>query len=111
MLWEFQLGEFSDEGHDVGKTLEEWIECIANYFDLNQSSEKNEATMAHFKLEKIAKLWWKEHYMEEKHTHPCTTTWDYIKNQLKKIYQNKTYVVKQVLILHLGNQRLGRVLS
>ena len=57
MLRKSQPGNFSGEGKDIGKVLEDWIEKMDDYFDLAQSSDENKATIARFKLEKIAKRW------------------------------------------------------
>ena len=57
MLWKSQPKNFSGEGRDIGKVLEEWIvERMDDYFDLAQSIEENKATMARFKLKKTTKL-------------------------------------------------------
>ena len=90
MLQKSQPGNFSGEGQDVGKQLEEWIEKMDDYFDLAQSTDENKGTMARFKLEKTAKLWWKDH-CQENHVNPSHATWEYIKIHLKRNYQNKTY--------------------
>ena len=90
MLRKSQPGNFSGEGKDIGKVLEDWIEKMDDYFDLAQSSDENKATIARFKLEKTAKRWWKDH-CQENHVAPANITWAYIKTQLCKNYQNKTY--------------------
>ena len=90
MLRKYQPGNFSGEGLDVGQQLEEWIEKMEEYFDLAQSTAENKGTMARFKLEKTAKLWWKDH-CKENHINPSHATWEYIKLHLTKNYQNKTY--------------------
>lgn len=83
---------FIGEGREVGKQLEEWIEKMDDYFDLARSSKESKVMIAHFKLEKYVKIWWRKHYMEN---HLQATTWAYIKAQLKKNYQNKTYQLER----------------
>ncbi len=73
-----QLENFSGEGRDVGKALKEWIERMDDYFDLASSTNEGKATMARFKLEKTAKLWWKDH-CQTQGIDPITTTWPYIR--------------------------------
>ena len=90
MLRKSQPGNFSGEGRDVGQQLEDWIEKMDEYFDLAHSTPENKGTMARFKLEKTAKLWWKDH-CKENHIEPSHATWEYIKVQLTRNYQNKTY--------------------
>ena len=95
MLWKSQPGNFSAEGHEIGKGLEEWIEGMDDYFDFAQSTEENKVIMVCFKLEKTAKLWWKDHYLEN-HINPRNATWHYIKTQLKKTYQSRTCMVERI---------------
>ena len=90
MLRKSQPGNFSGEGKDIGKVLEDWIERMDDYFDLAQSTDENKAIIARFKLEKTAKRWWKDH-CQENHLNAAHTTWPYLKSELIKNYQNKTY--------------------
>ena len=52
MLRKSQPGNFSGEGKQVGKQLEEWIEKMEDYFDLAHSTAESKAMIARFKLEK-----------------------------------------------------------
>ena len=90
MLRKSQPGYFSGEGDNVGKLLKEWLEKMEYYFDLAYSSEENKAMMGCFKLEKLAKLWWQDHYRKNG-LDRSNTTWDYIRNQISKNYQSQTY--------------------
>ena len=90
MLRKSQPGNFSGEGKDIGKVLEDWIERMDDYFDLAQSTDANKGIIARFKLEKTAKRWWRDHCQEHE-LDPANTTWVYLKTQLIKNYQNKTY--------------------
>ena len=90
MLRKSQPGNFSGEDKDIDKVLEDWIERMDEYFDLAQSTEENKGIMARFKLEKTAKRWWKDH-CQENSIDPANTAWPYLKSQLIKNYQNKTY--------------------
>ena len=90
MLRKSQPGNLSGEGKDIGKILEDWIERMDDYFDLAQSTEANKGIIARFKLEKTAKRWWRDH-CQENLINSSTTTWEYLKSQLIKNYQNKTF--------------------
>lgn len=90
MLRKFQPGYFSGEGDNVGEKLEDSFEKMEDYFNLAHSSEENKAMMGRFKLEKSAKLWWKDH-CKENALHPSNVTWDYLSTQLSKNYQSRTY--------------------
>ncbi|MCO5560557.1 hypothetical protein L7F22_014172 [Adiantum nelumboides] len=90
MLQKSQSGNFDGEGTNIGKTLEEWLECMNDCFTLAQSSNENRSLIGRFKLEKTAKRWWQDHCIEEG-IDLNTTTWSYIKEQLKQNYQTKTY--------------------
>ncbi|MCO5560562.1 hypothetical protein L7F22_014177 [Adiantum nelumboides] len=93
MLQKSQPGNFDDEGTNVGKTLKEWLERMDDY--LPQSFIENRSLICHFKLEKTAKRWWQDHCTEGG-IDPNTTTWSYIKEQLKQNYQTKTYHSERV---------------
>lgn len=95
MLRKSQPHYFSGEGDDVGEQLEEWFEKIEEYFDLAHSSEENKAMMGRFKLEKSAKLWWKDH-CKENALDPGNMTWDYLSTQLAKNYQTRTYRIDKL---------------
>lgn len=95
MLRKSQPGHFSGEGEEVGKQLEEWVEKMEDYFDLAQSIAESKAMMARFKLEKSAKLWWKDHCAENE-IDAREATWPYIKTELMKNYQDKTYKVERI---------------
>ena len=95
MLHNSQLGNFSGEGKKAGKQLEKWIEKMKENFDLAQSTTERKAMITRFKLEKSAKLWWKDHCTENS-VDTQTTTWAYIKEKLKLNYQNNTYMVKRI---------------
>ena len=95
MLRKSQPGHFSGEGDNVGEQLEEWFEKMEEYFSLAHSSEENKAMMGHFKLEKSAKLWWKDH-CKENALDPGNMTWDYLSTQLAKSYQTCTYHIDRV---------------
>ena len=95
MLRKSQPGYFSGEGDDVGKDLEEWLEKMEDYFDLALSSVANKAMMGRFKLEKSAKLWWQDHCRENA-LDPSVATWEYIKTQLSKNYQSRTYRIERL---------------
>ena len=90
MLRMSQPGNFSGEDKDIGKVLEDWVERMDDYFDLAQSSKVNKGIIARFKLEKTAKRWWRDHCKEHE-IGAANTTWAYLKAQLIKNYQNKTY--------------------
>lgn len=92
MLRKSQLGYISGEGDNVGEQLEDWFKKMEDYFDLAHSSEKNKAMMGRFKLEKSAKLWWKDH-CKENALDPGNVTWDYLSAQLSKNYKSRTYRV------------------
>ena len=51
--------------------------------------------MGRFKLEKSAKLWWKNHCLETG-VDQTNITWEYLKEQLKENYQNRTYQVERL---------------
>ena len=95
MLRKSQPGYFSGEGDNVGELLEEWFERMEDYFDLAHSSEENKAMMGRFKLEKSAKLWWKNH-CKENAIDPTNVSWDYLSTQLSKSYQTRTYHVDKI---------------
>ena len=85
MLWKSQPGHFDGEGIDVDKKLEEWLECMDDYFNLAQSFSENKAVMGRFKLEKSAQLWWHNHYLENSLT-ASQVTWEELKQALKDNY-------------------------
>ena len=95
MLRKSQPGNFSREGKQDRKQLEEWIEKMEDYFDLAQSIAESKAMIERFKLEKYAKLRWKDHCIENS-VDAQTTTWAYIKEKLKLNYQNNTYMVEHI---------------
>ncbi len=95
MLRKSQPGYFSGEGDNVGKQLEDWLKKMGDYFDLAHSSEENKAMMGRFKLEKSSKLWWQDH-CRENGLDPGNATWDYIKTQLSKNYQSRTYCIERL---------------
>ena len=95
MLCKFQSRNFSGEGKQVGKQLEEWIEKTEDYFDLAQPTAKSKEMITRFKLEKSAKLWWKDHCTKNS-VDAQTTTWAYIKDKLKLNYQKNTYMVQRI---------------
>ena len=68
---------------------------MKDYFDLALSSEANKAMMGRFKLEKSAKLWWQDHCWENA-LDPTFATWEYIKTQLCKNYQSRTYQIERL---------------
>lgn len=68
---------------------------MEDFFDLAHLTAKNKAMITRFKLEKLARLWWKSHYIENI-VDAQTTTWDYIKEKLKLNYQNNTYMVERI---------------
>ena len=68
---------------------------MEDYFDLAHSSEENKAMMGRFKLEKSAKLWWKDH-CKERAIDPANVSWDYLSTQLSKSYQTRTYRVDKI---------------
>ena len=68
---------------------------MEDYFDLAHLTAESKAMIARFKLEKSAKLWWKDHCTESG-VDAQTTTWPYIKDKLKQNYQNKTYMVERI---------------
>ena len=51
--------------------------------------------MGRFKLEKSAKLWWKDH-CKENVINPTETTWDYLQVQLCKNYQTRSYRIDRL---------------
>ena len=51
--------------------------------------------MGRFKLEKSAKLWWKDH-CKEKAINPENVSWDYLSTQLSRSYQTRTYRVDKI---------------
>ena len=51
--------------------------------------------MGRFKLEKSAKLWWKDH-CKERAIDPTNVSWDYLSTQLSKSYQTRTYRVDKI---------------
>ena len=113
MLRKSQPRNFSGEGKQVGKQLEEWIEKMEDYFDLAHSTAESKAMIAQFKLEKSAKLWWKDHCTENS-VDAQTTTWAYIKEKLKLNYQNNTYMVERInkfLDCNQGSKDLDGILS
>ena len=87
MLQKSQPGHFDGEGTDVGNKLEEWLERMDDYFNLAQSSNESKAVMGRFKLEKSAKLWWRNHCLENSLT-ASQVTWEELKQALKDNYQN-----------------------
>ena len=95
MLRKSQPHYFSGEGDEVGEQLEEWFEKMEEYFGLAHSSEQNKAMMGRFKLEKSAKLWWKDH-CKENALDPDNVTWDYLSTQLAKNYQTRTYRIDKL---------------
>ena len=95
MLRKSQPGYFSGEGDNVGELLEEWFEKMEDYFNLAHSSEENKAMMGRFKLEKSAKLWWKDH-CKERAIDPANVSWDYLSTQLSKSYQTRTYRIDKI---------------
>ena len=95
LLQKSQPAHFDGEGTDVGKKLEEQLEHMDDYFDLAQSTDENKATIGSFKLEKSAKLWWKNHCLENSLT-TSNVTWDTLKEALKNNYQNHTYQVERI---------------
>ena len=95
MLRKYQPGNFNGEGKQVGKQLEEWIEKMEDYFDLAHLIAESKVMIAQFKLEKSAKLWWKDH-CKENSVDAQTTTWAYIKEKLKLNYHNNTYMVERI---------------
>ena len=104
MLRKSQPRNFSGKG----KQLEEWIEKMEDYFDLAQSTSESKAMIAGVKLEKSAKLWWKD-YCIENSIDTQIAIWPFIKDKLKKNYQNKTYMVECVnefLDWHQGTKDL-----
>ena len=78
---------------DIGKKLEDWLEKMDDYFDLAHSTNENKAMMGCFKLEKSAKLWWQDHSCEST-LDPANATWEYIRTQLIKNYQNCMYRIE-----------------
>ena len=95
MLQKSQIGYFNEEGENVGKQLEEWIEKMDDYYDLAHSSEENRAMMGRFKLEKLAKLRWQDH-CKENNLKAADVSWDYLQTQLQRNYQNCTYRIKRL---------------
>ena len=77
----------------MGKRLEDWLEKMDEYFDHAHSTNENKAMMCHCKLEKSAKLWWQDHCRESA-LDLATVTWEYIRTQLIKNYQNHTYHIE-----------------
>ena len=61
MICKSQLSYFNGEGDDVGELLEDQLEKMEDYFSLSHSLEENKTMMGQDKLEKLAKLWWKDH--------------------------------------------------
>ena len=61
-----------------------------DYFEFAQSTEVNKGIIASFKLEETSKRWWCDH-CKENEIEAANTTWAYLKAQLIKNYQNKTY--------------------
>ena len=61
-----------------------------DYYDLAHSSAENRAMMGQFKLEKSVKLWWQD-YCRENDLEPADATWEYLRTQLQKNYQNRTF--------------------
>ena len=95
MLRKSQPGCFSGEGENVGKQLEDWLEKMEDYFDLAHSTEENKAMMGRFKLELSAKLWWQDHCREHA-LDPAAATWEYIRTQLCRNYQSRTYRIERL---------------
>ena len=95
MLCKSQPGYFSREGDNVGKQHEDWLGKMDDYFDLAHSTNENKAMMGRFKLEKSAKLWWHDHCRKSA-LDPANATWDYIRAQLIKNYQNRTYRIERL---------------
>lgn len=96
MLCKSQSKKISDEGKQVGKQLDVLIEKMEDYFDLAHLTVESKAIIAHFKLEKSAKLWWKDHCTESG-VDAQNITWPYIKDKLTQNYQNKTYIVEHII--------------
>ena len=81
---------------------------MEDYFDLVHLTTESKAVIAHFKLQKYAKLWWKDHFIESD-VDAQIATWQYIKDKLKPNYQNKIYMVERInefLDYHQGNRDL-----
>ena len=66
-----------------------------NYYNLAHSLEENRAMIGSFKLEKSAKLWWKDH-CRENNLETTKISWEYLQTQLQRNYQNHTYRIEQL---------------
>ena len=61
LLKQMQPPTFKEEGRNVEKEAEVWVEAMDDYFRTTGTSERNRSMLARFRLAEDAKLWWKQH--------------------------------------------------
>ena len=95
LLKGLQPKDFTREGSDLPKVLEEWIMSMDDYFALAEYNPIAQGIMGRAKLDGSAKLWWKLHCQTQGKSESFVG-WEELKKSLKERYLPLTYSIAKM---------------